>query len=297
MIFLGTTRPCPLDKMENIDIIGPASALVSKTTKINYHGRYIEPRVSEVIEEPIIFFSRMLATHEAQAKNESKLEKEQRITTLQNSVQLVMKRFGIEQMIAVDCGGDSLILEIGDYPNASPFSGGDAEMLSALRGIPNVILGILSPGIDINLDAFKKNVNLLRERGAYYGRINMATGEKQEWTLKNDWFLPNRNSEFSILEDPAMAYLSDYFQFCETILRLNDEDQTNSLKQNSHTAVIAYHALKGNYGIKRTYVSWEPITNGVPGFDVKPDYAWIYFFNAAEIEILKLELNIKNEEE
>jgi hypothetical protein len=33
-------------------------ATITSTTRINAKGRYIEPRISEVLQEPLIFFSR-----------------------------------------------------------------------------------------------------------------------------------------------------------------------------------------------------------------------------------------------
>lgn len=45
-------------------------------------------------------------------------------------------------------------------------------------------------------------------------------------------------------------------------MAINDEPN----KAKSHTAVVTYHAMKGNFGIKRTYVPWEP----VEGVEVKP---------------------------
>ena len=79
----------------------------------------------------------------------------------------------------------------------------------------------------------------------------------------------------------------------------------------SHTGSVAYHALCGNYGVRRTYVSWEPFVEAVDGnvddgdddgtdsseathyrrgVRVTPEHARMYFFDAGAIHAVKLEL-------
>lgn len=59
----------------------------------------------------------------------------------------------------------------------------------------------------------------------------------------------------------------------------------------SHTGTVTYYAIKGDFGIHRTFVPWEPVVNGVKGVDVKPSHSWMYFFDARAVEHLKMELN------
>ena len=54
---------------------------------------------------------------------------------------------------------------------------------------------------------------------------------------------------------------------------------------------MTYHALKGNYGLKRTFVPWEPISkDGVQGIQVNEGHCWVYFFDLRAIEQLKIDL-------
>ena len=50
----------------------------------------------------------------------------------------------------------------------------------------------------------------------------------------------------------------------------------------SHTATVTYHALKGEYGMHRTYVPWEPKNEaGEKGVNVTPEHCWMYAFAVA----------------
>jgi hypothetical protein len=37
--------------------------------------------------------------------------------------------------------------------------------------------------LDIDEEAFQENVKMLEERGAYYGRVNLRTGEQEKYRL------------------------------------------------------------------------------------------------------------------
>jgi len=84
--------------------------------------------------------------------------------------------------------------------------------------------------------------------------------------------------------------LKSYFEFAETILILDEKDYKDPSKTPSHTATVTYHALKGEYGIHRTFVKWEPKTDGKKGVEVKPSHCWMYFFDAKIVQELKLEI-------
>ncbi len=88
--------------------------------------------------------------------------------------------------------------------------------------------------------------------------------------------------------------LEPYFDLAKEILVLTDEDfMYRDHKFLSHTAVVTYHALKGNFGHQRTFVLWEPNEgpNRKKGVIVKPEYCWMYFFDGAQLYDIKKELN------
>jgi hypothetical protein len=82
---------------------------------------------------------------------------------------------------------------------SSPFDGGDAQLLAALhrsnikanlyQAIICNCVGLLvtkptaAVGLDISVKGFHENLEILKKRGAYYGRVNMRTGEKEDYTL------------------------------------------------------------------------------------------------------------------
>ena len=119
-------------------------------------------------------------------------------------VKEAVKKFGITDIFFVDGGGDSLTLKSSDSSKHSehtdPFQGGnrirkfgcncdlgDADLLGALYATEdigaNIYQGVIAVGLDIDENAFQENVKKLDERGAYYGRINMKTGEKDHYRL------------------------------------------------------------------------------------------------------------------
>lgn len=67
--------------------------------------------------------------------------------------------------------------------------------------------------------------------------------------------------------------------------------QDKSKMHVSHTGTVTFRALKGDFGIQRTYVPWEPKENGVKGVLVKPEHCWMYFFDMKAVEQLKIDLN------
>jgi len=136
-------------------------------------------------------------------------------------------------------------------------------------------------GLDINTEGFKKNVSRLKENGGYYGRVNIATGEYDDYQLQH------------ILSfEEVSEYMKNYFEHAEKVLVLEPKDFDNPKKMKSHTATVSYHALKGHYGIQRTYVPWEPtLPDESRGVLVSPDHGWMYFFSATAVEDLKNELN------
>jgi hypothetical protein len=100
-------------------------------------------------------------------------------------------------MIFVDGGGDSLILQPSDAgetaETSDPFDGGDAQLLEAVQGLPNIIQAIVAVGLDINPMSFHNNITMLRDRGAYYGRVHLRTGFKEDYTLDPILSFPSGN--------------------------------------------------------------------------------------------------------
>jgi len=268
-IVLGSVRPAPLEALTGRLRFSYSGAWVNKDTKINYSGRYIEPRVASLLEEEIMFFSR-------------KYEKRSDPFYLRTAIRHAKSWYGLTDMIFVDGGGDSMILTQQDADGTAesidPFYGGDAEALTALDKVPNTYLAVVSVGLDVSEKGFQKNIKLLKKRDAYFGKVNLVTREKQDYQLEH-------------LLEFKEGFLAPFFDLAENTLVLTEDDFDNPDKMKSHTAVVTYHALKGNFGLKRTYVDWEPVTDGRKGVIVKPEHCWMYFFDAQQIHKLKLELN------
>ena len=186
-------------------------------------------------------------------------------------------------MVFVDGGGDSLTFTVQDADGTTenttdPFVGGDSIVLEALADIPNIYLAVVAVGLDVSEIGFQKNIELLKTKNAYFGRINLTTGEKDNYQLDE-------------IVKFDKGFLAPYFDLSEKLLVLEEQDLDNSNKTMSHTAVVTYHAMKGNYGIHRTHVMWEQEIDGKKGTLVKPEHCWMYFFDASIIHQLKVELN------
>jgi len=87
-------------------------------------------------------------------------------------------------------------------------------------------------------------------------------------------------------------FLADFFQFAEQILVIKPDDLKDPNKTKSHTAVVTYHALHGNYGPQNTFLEWGiNFPGGVKGADVKAEHCWMYFFNPTVVEQVKRDFN------
>ena len=171
---LGSSRPAPLDRIENHSPFSDNGTWVNGKSIINYGGsngppRYAEPRVASVLEEDVLFLSR-------------KYDGKDDIPRLREAILEAQKENVFSHMIFVDGGGDSLTFTVqdadGTTENATdPFAGGDSKVLEALANVPNTYLAVVAVGLDVSETGFQRNIELLRERGAYFGRINLATGE------------------------------------------------------------------------------------------------------------------------
>jgi hypothetical protein len=285
--LIGSVRPLSQAGIENpVAKFHPFGTVINGESKISDPRRYIEPRVAQLLKEDLIFISRndIVNTKYMTNQEEKKKKKESNSKLLTEAILEARKQFNVDHLVFVDGGGDSLILtqdDIHGTGNFSPFEGGDAELLKAVTGIPHVYQAIISVGLDVNREKFHHNIQLLKERNAYFGRVNIATGEKQDYTLDHVF-------NFSNLQHA----LQDYYKLAESVLVLNDEHLEDKNRMPSLTATVSYHAIKGNYGTRRAYVSWEPAhDDGTKGPIVDEEHRWMYFVDASVVEDLKLQVN------
>jgi len=268
---LGSSRPAPLNRIENHFPFSDNGTWLNRDSIIHYGGlngppRYPEPRIASLLEEDVLFLSR-------------KYNDKNNVPRLRQAILKAQKDFS--HMFFVDGGGDSLTFIVDDADGTTenatdPFTGGDSIVLEALAKVPNTYLAVVAVGLDVSESGFERNIELLKE--AYFGRINLATGEKEDYKLDH----------VIKFED---GFLTPYFHLCENVLAFNRRDLQDPTKTMSHTAVVTYHAMKGSYEVHRTFVRWEPEVEGRKGVLVKPEHCWMYFFDASVIHPLKVELN------
>ena len=173
-----------------------------------------------------------------------------------------------------------------------PFDGGDADVLAAVRQAHcdsggkkwSALLAVVAMGLDVDMTAFARNVERLSKRNAYFGRINLLTGETAD-----GW---NDHIGATLLPSDALDQArADYLALAAKVLVLNEADLTDQSKTKSHTAVVSFHAISGNFGLQRTFVPWEPVhDDGSRGVHVSEQHSWLYLFDAVQVENLKREL-------
>lgn len=266
---LGSTKSAPLSALINHAPFSDSGTEISPITKVNFEGRYVEPQIAEALGEDVIYFAR---------NYNGSVD----IHRLSDSIKKAYGKFGFSEVIFVDAGGDALHLTKQDGGETSetidPFEGQDAQVLEALVNVPNSYLAVISAGLDISQEAFSRNLKMLSDKGAYFGRVNLVTGEKEDYHLSH--VLPF-----------ASDFVDDYSRFAEKFLVLSEADLQNPAKKTSHTAVVTYYALNGKYGLQRTFVPWEPVNDSQKGVIVKPEHCWVYFFDASKIHPFKIELH------
>eukprot|EP01116_Phalansterium_solitarium_P024389 TRINITY_DN8932_c0_g1_i1.p1 TRINITY_DN8932_c0_g1~~TRINITY_DN8932_c0_g1_i1.p1 ORF type:complete len:315 (+),score=86.19 TRINITY_DN8932_c0_g1_i1:1001-1945(+) len=279
-VILGSVRPDAQSKFrgphqpfaDSGTLVGPETSIDVSRDRHGSTHRYAEFHMARLTGSPVAFFSRRYSNGRD-------------LPRLADAVQKAESALGVSAFVFVDGGGDSLILrptDVGDTSeSADPYKGGDAEIMHALLHCHTdapVYQAVIAMGLDVGPEAFHNNVAMLKERGGYFGRVNLKTGEEDGYTLGH-------------LLSFGSNFVDAYFKAAESVLVLTEADLTNSQKVKSHTATVVYHALKGNYGLRRTFVPWEPNIDGTPGVVVKPEHCWMYFFDMRAIERLKNELN------
>ena len=177
----------------------------------------------------------------------------------------------------VDTGGDSLVLKLSDVAEGAqethPMEGDDTLTLSALSSLSDTYLAVLAPGLDIRLEGFMENVELLRERGGYFGRVNLRTGEQDGFTLSH------------IFPYSAQG-LGLYREVAGRTLILEEEHLTQPDRFVSFTGSVLWNTLHQRYGMQRSFAHWakDPVL-------VTPEQSWAYFFYAKAAHDLRVELN------
>jgi hypothetical protein len=210
--LLGSCRPPPRTLLENVEKFSESGCLINKTSIIPSKNpttsRYVEPRICEILDEKILFFSRNVETENKEKWNFSAKD-------LNDSIRIAIEKFQISHVFFVDGGGDALVLESSDTNEGSetidPFKGGDAQLMQGAEGIPNIFQISVCVGLDIDLAAFQKNVKLLKEIGGYFGRVNLFTGEKDNYQLDH------------LLSFNSKDFLNDYFKLADQVLVINED--------------------------------------------------------------------------
>eukprot|EP01119_Soliformovum_irregulare_P001420 TRINITY_DN11128_c0_g1_i2.p1 TRINITY_DN11128_c0_g1~~TRINITY_DN11128_c0_g1_i2.p1 ORF type:complete len:264 (-),score=89.11 TRINITY_DN11128_c0_g1_i2:24-815(-) len=263
-----------MEELKKVSKFSENGCMITGESTISAKGRYAEAKIAAAIQEDVVFFCR-------------NSKGKQDVRRLADAINKSAEKFGYTDIIFMDGGGDSLILRPTDAPEQGydPFKGGDAALLHALHTIKHshcrFIHAIVAVGLDIDPMAFQNNIDMLKERDGYFGRVNLKTGEQEDFKLKD------------LFQFQDLKFLGKYFEISEKILVLNDADLKDRSKTKSHTATVTYHALQGHYGVQRTYVEWEGKVDGVPGVHVLESHAWVYFIDPIVAEQLKLDLNKK----
>ncbi len=278
-VFIGSIRPIPLSSLENHVPFGDSGTLVNSKTTVAYRTRFIEPEVSKHLGKEVFLFSR-------------KYFGRTDLPRLRNAIEESKRQYAIKNILFVDAGGDSLIFKKEDvHPDGekegdifNPFAGGDAESLSAIEGMQNVYLGIVSVGLDILEEKFHENLALLQEQKIYKGKINLVTGERKNYCLE----------QLISFSNPKKI-LANYSSVAKKMLVFNEQQISEKGRMISHTAPVTYYAMQKEYGMHRTYVPWEPKVNDELGVIVKPEHSWMYFFDAGKINKVKKEIQAKIE--
>ena len=307
-IYLGSIRPCKTSDIENpLQILSSSVALIHSESKIKIKGRYLEPTLASVLNENIFLMTGSPTdTHSNIKQND---EHWNGIENLKEGLKDVVQRYELTDLIVVDGGGDSLILKPSDSIDkihSSVFAGGDAVVLSALHKLSqempqlNLIQGIISVGLDVNRKAFKQNIKAIAHRGGYFGRINFATGKDKDTRKHSNEFVNAVTRYLFGNECIRKNVLEKFFELSEQYLVLQEDhlpqsriisNETRPTRFMSHTAVVTYHALKGNFGLRRTFVPWEPKLQQGKGVMVEEDHQWMYLVNPAIAEMLKISQN------
>ncbi len=266
-------------------------------------SRYAETQLSSLLHLPIYYFSRQERLLQDQQHIPEKVRKQQ--------LGQAFDSLHLDLPIFVDGGGDSLVVKPQDANQGSettnPFEGGDAFLMDCIFNFSrqDAIQAVISVGLDVNPQEFQNNLDLLQQESidGYFGKVNMRTLEIHlqsqtkhpmgQMLIEHILKPIQKQMKEQHGKDLLDQFLQKYFALCESILVLTPQDlqnQDSNKKYLSHTATVTYHALKGNFGIRRSFVPWEPILNkdtNERGVDVKEEHCWMYFVSVNAVESLK----------
>lgn len=282
-VTLGSVRSAEYHYFQNAEYVTKSVTRIKQDTQIEVttapeRSRYPEATLARLLNEDVVLLSR----------REDGVESS---NNLANAIDYVAQDYDV--LFFVDAGGDSLIMRCDDANSESetkdPFSGGDAITLAALSRIntkKQVYQAIIAPGLDIDTKAFHANIDFLQQKNAYYGAVNVRTGEKDGYLLDSlcSW---------------TGKYRDRYSDVAEQVLALTEIDAAISAstpnskrtRWQSHTAIIAYYALTAQFGLRRTYMPWEPTSlDGKKGVNVTAEHCWMYVVDPRVVESEKLRI-------
>lgn len=235
-------------------------------------SRFAEPALSRILRRDVLLLSRRPLGTPSPVDG----------PRLRKSIE-EFRRIRPGMLLFVDGGGDSLVLRPSDATEDSehtdPFAGGDSEVLEALSSLGGAVLAVVAAGLDIDPAAFESNCRLLEERGAWYGTLDLLTGEREGDTFED-------------VLDFGPKTLASFLDIAERILPLDESEVGLPGKTQSMTATVTYRALRREFGRCRTWLPWEPTgKDGSRGPVVRPEHARVHFLDAGAIHGLKLDLN------
>ncbi len=268
-VVLASSRRRGIENLVRAQKVSPCSAWINGHTfrrGKNNGGRFAEARIAKLLNERILYLAREV---------EGNIDH----IPLREEIKRLREEENIQRMFFVDGGGDSLVLRDGDAIDESeeqnPFEGGDAIVLEALANIPDIYLGVVAVGLDMNINKFQYNLAMLNEIQAYHGKIDLRDTQKEN----------PLNHLFRYTETEKTQYLA----LARKILVLTRKDLGDQSKVVSHTAPSVYRAINGEFGRHRTYSGLGGDER--EGIEIIPKYSEMHFFSAGKIHPLKEELN------
>lgn len=282
-VTLGSVRSAEYRFFKDAEYVARSVTRITPHTQIEVttapgKGRYPEATLARLLNEDVL----LMSSRKSGVDNPNELAR---------TLTYVIRNF--DALFFVDTGGDSLIMRCEDASSesefANPFSGGDAITLAAISRMNTkkpILQAIIAPGLDIDKKAFHANIDFLRQNDAYFGAVNVRTAEKDNYLLDDfcSW-----TGEFR----------SKYVDIAKEILALTEIDakRSNETSNNerkrwqSHTAIIAYYALTAQFGLRRTYMPWEPTSAaGERGVNVTAEHCWMYVVDPRTVEREKLRI-------
>ncbi|HLP79404.1 MAG TPA: DUF1152 domain-containing protein [Acidobacteriota bacterium] len=273
-VYLGAIKSKCLDEIVGKTKIHPQAALIGPKTRFSRGGRYAEAHVADYLQRNVderaqVFY---FAQKDANGVN---------VAGLHDALMYTKQRYDFDQMIFVDCGGDSLTFvkedAVAHAQTTDPFQGGDAVSLEALAAITGTYLAVAAIGLDVDKQRAMDNLRLLDSKDSYVGALHLQTADVcTKIPVKVD-----------------ITGIRHYCRLVEEIAALatpaTPNTDTTQKKFSSLTAPVLYHSICGNYGEQYTAANWAQARAGT--VCVEPDYAIMQIVKADGIHKLKKQLN------